>query len=182
METDRFDALTARLAPPLSRRGSISLLGGLGLGSLLAGATGARKKRRNRRRKLGCGAGTKRCRRKCISNAACCGGCPDGGVCQNGACTPCASGETPCGATCANLATDPANCGRCGRACHSGECLNGACSCTALTDCPEGCTCHPKTQGGGACGGRTTAKPCENFSCALGEVCLASFLLCTETC
>lgn len=184
MESDRFDAFTARLAAPLSRRRGVALLGLLGLGSLLAGDDAeARKKRKKKKKKgLTCGAGTKVCGRECIPDSSCCGSCPDGGFCRNGECTLCTSEETQCGTACVDLATDPANCGTCGRACPSGECLNGSCSCLVQPDCPVGCSCFEIPGGGGACGGDTTSRPCVNNVCDLGEVCLNYAFRCTEIC
>lgn len=184
MESDRFDALTARLAAPLSRRRSVGVLGVLGLGSLLtADDTEARKhKKKKKKKQLTCGTGTRVCGRECIPNSSCCGSCPDGGFCRNGECVVCTGGETRCGNACVNLATDPDNCGKCGRVCPMGQCVHGACACNGDERCPSGCGCYSSATGGGACGGPTTTKPCVDLLCGLGEVCLARSHICTQTC
>jgi formylglycine-generating enzyme required for sulfatase activity len=43
-------------------------------------------------------------------------------------CSSCAPGKADCNGTCANLASDAANCGACGKACAAGtSCQNGVC-------------------------------------------------------
>lgn len=39
----------------------------------------------------------------------------------------CEAPQTPCGTSCADLDSDPANCGACGHDCGGGECVAGAC-------------------------------------------------------
>lgn len=187
MESDRFDALTARLATPLSRRRSVGLLGMLGLGSLVAADdTEARKrkhKKHKKKPKLTCGAGTKVCGRECIPTSSCCGSCPNGGVCLNGACNLCTSEQTRCGDACVDLATDPENCGTCGRTCPSGDCRNGTCTCDARALCPSGCSCTSDAKGYAACSGNLTSTPCVDYACGLGKACTAGTTnLCTTTC
>jgi hypothetical protein len=46
----------------------------------------------------------------------------------------CQAGFTLCGNACANLSSDPADCGRCGGACNIGQqCASGRCQCAAGT-------------------------------------------------
>jgi hypothetical protein len=44
---------------------------------------------------------------------------------------PCGEGQTPCPLGCADLMTDPNNCGNCGKSCgenqQKGTCFNGLC-------------------------------------------------------
>jgi hypothetical protein len=136
-----------------------------------------------------CASGQVGCRDVCITlatdraNCGKCGAaCPAGAICQNGTCRFCEPGTTQCGNVCANLATDATNCGRCGRTCPTGQCLNGACTCGPQSDCPAGCSCYAEAHGGGACGGVATSKPCDNYYCGLGEVCIAGYVLCTTAC
>lgn len=188
MDANRFDVITAHLATPLSRRRSAGLLALLGLGSLVADDAEARrrrkkKKKKNKKQGLRCGVGTRVCGRECIPASACCGSCPNGSFCKDGACTTCTAEETNCGNVCANLATDPNNCGKCGRSCPSGECLNGACTCHGEeVPCPTGCDCIPEAHGGGACGGGYTDKECDNYFCGVGEVCQALYVQCRAMC
>ena len=72
--------------------------------------------------------------------------CAAGQTCVAGACQAsagCYPGETLCGATCANLTTANAHCGRCGNACPvwqgcaAGVCVN-SCPSSAYTACPIG--------------------------------------------
>ena len=50
MESNRFDALTARLAAPLSRRRSVGLLSLFGLGGFLASDTAAKRKKKKKKK------------------------------------------------------------------------------------------------------------------------------------
>jgi len=83
--------------------------------------------------------------------------CASGTVCLDGVCASpgatCAAGETECGGTCVDLASDPSNCGACGSACAAGAtCGSGVCATTITTvdggaacstdsDCPAGSDC-----------------------------------------
>jgi hypothetical protein len=121
MESDRFDALTARLAAPHSRRRSVGLLGLLGLGSAAALNEADAKKRKKKKKKK---KGNKRktttttlapvCRHQCATRecgddgcGGSCGECPGELVCRNGTCG-CPEGMDLCGGTC-HPACPPSN-------------------------------------------------------------------------
>jgi hypothetical protein len=71
------------------------------------------------------------------SGAPCAFECPGTSACSNGACACTKSSDTVCGAGCADLQTDPLNCGACGRICYTGApCVNGACGFCQSTGCP----------------------------------------------
>jgi Stigma-specific protein, Stig1 len=89
-----------------------------------------------------------------LSSVATCGGCSAcgaGQVCTKRSCqNACLPGEQSCGATsCANLASDPRNCGGCGQVCPLGDnnlnaptCVNGNCvvNCTGSSvSCSGSC-------------------------------------------
>lgn len=70
----------------------------------------------------------------------------------------CPAGETCCGGGCANLLTDPNNCGSCDNTCPTGQsCIDGTCTCTTTqcglvccpttTTCPDCPTCMPGSHG-----------------------------------
>ena len=94
----------------------------------------------------------------------------------------CSTPQTTCGSSCANLQTDPANCGSCGHACGTTEfCSSGVCvtSCASgLTVCSGACrntAIDPANCGGCglACTAGTNATPtCTasacGFTCATG--------------
>jgi hypothetical protein len=70
------------------------------------------------------------------------GTCSGGMSCMGGSCV-CPQGQTPCpNGGCANLLTDPLNCGSCGHACtKQAECANGACTCAQPADNADGHCC-----------------------------------------
>ncbi|MBI5533966.1 MAG: hypothetical protein HY898_14690 [Deltaproteobacteria bacterium] len=84
--------------------------------------------------------------------------CGAGMACNAGACTlSCQPGLTDCSGMCANLQTDPANCGQCALACSTGQvCTQGLCELVCvppLTKCGAVCV-DPQSDPGncGACG------------------------------
>lgn len=116
---------------------------------------------------------------------ACGVACGGGTTCTNGMCVPggcnggpsCAAGRTCCGAACADLASDAANCGSCARACRfanatstctAGACAIGACA-TGFGNCnvtaADGCEASLQSDRAncGACG----------LTCAAGLTCTA---------
>ena len=117
MDGPRFDALTRRLTAAFSRRNLLAALGA-GLLAMRPGGMDA----------------SARCRAAmatCTRDAACCSG-----ICARGRNVPihqrnrcaCTEGLVPCRGTCADIATDGANCGACGHACGLLEvCAAGAC-------------------------------------------------------
>lgn len=109
MESDHFDALTARLAVGFSRRHSVGLLGLLGLRSVVVPAeTVAKRRKKNKKKgkkkptttpspvcKPACGS------RTCGDNGCggSCGQCTGEMVCRNGTCR-CPEGKELCGGQC----------------------------------------------------------------------------------
>jgi hypothetical protein len=94
----------------------------------------------------------------------------------------CPAGQTACGMTCVNTATDAANCGRCGNACITGQtCTAGVCACpTGQTVCAGRCvTTATDTTNCGACGNACAT----GQSCSLGRcVCPVGQTLCGGRC
>ena len=97
-------------------------------------------------------------------------GCDDESECRDGFCVACpASLPIVCGGRCANLATDPENCGRCGARCERiacvppetacGRCEEGRASCDG--DCSNGCETDLTTDlcNCGSCGFDCSAAP-----------------------
>ena len=83
----------------------------------------------------------------------------------------CASGLTPCGAGCVDLASDPANCGACGTVCTNQQtCTAGGCACPGFTTaCGTSCVDLSGDEGNcGACG----------VTCGTGQECLGSACAC----
>jgi hypothetical protein len=81
----------------------------------------------------------------------------------------CASGQVSCGGSigCANLTTDPNNCGQCGTPCGAGTCVSGHCVCTATQiQCPTGCASTSNDPNNcGACGNRCGMGTCVSGQC-----------------
>ncbi|OJJ30821.1 hypothetical protein ASPWEDRAFT_44800 [Aspergillus wentii DTO 134E9] len=133
--------------------------------------------------------GNSQCAQWCAVNFA-----PDpGNVCTapaahgTGPCYECGPQNTNpdkvlCNKACANIKTDPNNCGSCGNVCPSGNCQNGKCTCVGKTcgtfqQCHTGgCVCFSTTEGIGACGSGVSCGPlktCQSSSeCASGEKCV----------
>jgi hypothetical protein len=98
-----------------------------------------------------CVGGTTLCNNACVetdSDPLNCGSCnnicPNGQVCNAGACDlSCSGGTTECSGFCVDTQTDPANCGACGTACVINEvCSNGTCASVCgggLTKCGNNC-------------------------------------------
>jgi hypothetical protein len=136
-----------------------------------------------------CGTGEAGCHGKCVPQAIFkdspydCGHC--GRVCGNneyccdgwcvadktgGKCSACPKGQSSCsGATpgsnyCADMQTDPKNCGACGKTCASGqECCGG--TCTAKQDDPRNCGAC-----GNACGSEQVCDHGACRTCAIGDI------------
>jgi len=135
-----------------------------------------------------------------------CGGCetdctvgarPAGNICSEGRCycgavgTSCSgalwctevteAGGESCG--CADLETDPSNCGACGTVCHAGEtCGGGSCACGGTASCAgarESTCCAPT----GCVNLDTDARHCGRCggACASGESCVAGSCVCGST-
>lgn len=145
MEEAQFDALTARLAAPLSRRRSVSLLAVLGWGGLTAASNANAKKKKKRKKKpkpaVAC---TPSCDRKV------CGGDGCGGTC--GECDACHECQ-------AEACVAKANGAACGDACH--QCQGGVCVALA-----EGSTCGVdscQTCQGGQCVVKLDGAACSEF-------------------
>jgi hypothetical protein len=109
----------------------------------------------------------------------------------------CPAGLTACGASCADLDTDPAHCGACGTSCDGTPCQAGACipACAdGLTDCEGACVdlasdaahcgaCDAPCDAAATCVGATCqpcddtnpecAPSCDGVQCAQGERCQA---------
>ena len=131
--TQRWDELTKSLAEPLPRREALrrlglvvasAVLGPLGLDSASAGKADPCKafcKCRSKRQQDQCLRACKTCKRDFGRLV---------GSCGNYFC--CRAGQTPCGSYCADLASDPYNCGACGFVCPSntacwyGECIDAS--------------------------------------------------------
>lgn len=111
MDPSRFDALARSLA---TRRTLSAALAAAGIGALVRGAEGKKKKK-------GCGKAKTRCGGACAdlgSDQANCGACGNA----------CGGGTLCCGGACVSVLTDPANCGACGARCDLDQrCVNGTC-------------------------------------------------------
>jgi hypothetical protein len=93
MDDHRFDALTTRLASGLSRRRSLGLLAGLGMGAGVLGdeAAGKRKKKKKKKPCPPCvGRKKGKCKKRLVDGTAC-----TGGTCRGGQCLRCADPARP---------------------------------------------------------------------------------------
>jgi hypothetical protein len=153
METDRFDAMTARLAQALTRRRSLGLLAALGAATSLGSDAEAGKKKGKKKGKKGkktpkpCGGACGACQ-TCVSGTctqvidgtACSGS----GACFAGQCLTCTGGEVPVDGLCAKLCTVNADCGEDNVFCHTYYANNGPRYCMrgqnfdTTPDCPSG--------------------------------------------
>jgi hypothetical protein len=176
MDDTRFDTLTRILATTPTRRRSLGLLAGVGLGGLATllgspqgevGEAEKRNRKQNRNRKQhrrkdkrkrkpeqprtgDCDTGTKACNGTCIDTSRCCtdDDCAAGQVCDvNQACV------TP---------ACPADTKRCGTECIASE------ACCTNAECTSGQTCEP-----GSCTCPTGTKPC-NGSCIASDQCCST--------
>src|SRR5829696_3210296 len=104
MESDRFDALTARLAAPLSRRTSVGLLGVLGIGSVgIADQANAKGKKKPLCLNGQTIKASGKKRKKLLTQGATAGACPRcTPQCQGKAC-----GADGCGGTCGTCGDVP---------------------------------------------------------------------------
>lgn len=160
MDAQRLDDLARLLSARLPRRTPLVAIGLVAFGAITRPDRDAVAKKKKRRKK--CKSGTKKCGKKCIPNNECCGGCGN---------------KVCCDGICADLATDPSNCGACNRQCSRDVCVNGACECVLFgAPCPSGCTCSRSNDSSKfACVGPITATPCsEDTDCGLGAICLAA--------
>ena len=116
-----------------------------------------------------------------LNEAANCGACnmrcPSGVQCIDGRCG-CAAGQTLCGATCINTASDRMNCGRCGNACPGVQsCYDGVCCVVGRASCDgnaaNGCETDVATEFRcGGCAVRCTGSQlCAPVPFAPGYVC-----------
>jgi hypothetical protein len=89
---------------------------------------------------------------QCCPSGTC---CPKTGLCCSTGC--CTSGQHCCSNACADLQTDPANCGSCGHVCQTdANCVNGSCVCPVV---PAPTVCGPSFCAPGVCspGGLTSS-------------------------
>ena len=129
METDRFDAVTARLAQGLTRRRGLGLLAALGgIAALAPDAEAGKKKGKKKRGKkkpkpqpAACGGACGPCQ-SCLSGV--CTQVADktactGGTCFDGQCLVCSGGKVPVDGLCARLCETNADCGEANVYCHT---------------------------------------------------------------
>jgi hypothetical protein len=142
-----------------------------------------------------CGVGLQLCDGQCVSLAsdashcgACNNVCPEGQVCEQGACTiGCEATicQTAAGSECVSLSEDPNHCGACNNACAEGYiCVNAQCvlDCGALSECNGVCVdLLTDVANCGTCG---TACPAdETWTCTNGVcACSEGLELCGDAC
>lgn len=167
MESDRFDALTTRLAHGLTRRRGLGLLAALGAASLAADSTAGKHKKKKKKKKKPqpCGGACNSCQ-ACV-NGACAQlaegtSCPGNGACFAGACRTCPSGKSSVDGLCATPCTSGADCA-------TGICLKMANHNDANVDDPRKFCIVDDNQNGG------TLAACPNgrsSDCANGHLCV----------
>ena len=87
-----------------------------------------------------------------------CGAQASGRICRGGACQCPSDRSVVCGGACADLATDPRNCGSCGTACLAGAwCDGGRCACATPQSYCAGTGCVDLSADTGNCGACGTA-------------------------
>ena len=120
--------------------------------------------------------------------------CAMGDTCQNGNCVAptscnggpvCTGGKQCCTSGCANVETDPRNCGRCNLLCPPGDtCQTG--NCTAPASCNGGPVCTGTDQccATGCSDVETDPKNCGRCGnpCAVGDACIAGACVVQTTC
>jgi hypothetical protein len=100
--------------------------------------------------------------------------CPNGKHCDNGACFCNDTTRADCGSSCADLMSDPLNCGLCGNVCGMGtSCVGGACLATGCAGGKRVCAgvCTDTQTDPANCG------MCGN-ACGGGRVCVAGACQC----
>ena len=165
MATDRFDALTARLAGGLTRRRGLGLLAALGAATLAADPAAGKHKKKKHKKKKPCGGACGSCQ-ACV-NGACAQladgvACPGNGACLAGVCRTCPSGKTSVDGLCAKLCTSGADCA-------TGICLDIANHSDANVDDPRKFCIVDDNQNG------NTMPSCPNgrsSDCAFGNLCV----------
>ncbi len=90
----------------------------------------------------------------CVGNLQTCTLCGGDSVTRGCTSLVCDPGLTNCGGTCADLTSNPSNCGACGNSCATGFCCDGTCG----TDCGGGICC----QGGVCCNTAIGIFCCDN--------------------
>ncbi|HPH64443.1 MAG TPA: hypothetical protein PLF40_01820 [Kofleriaceae bacterium] len=116
-----------------------------------------------------------------------CETCPDGGGGNSLYChaSSCLASEATCNGVCANLQSDPDNCGACGTTCGDGmSCYSGVCAPSCAASNEQSCSgvCLDTNSDENHCGNCTTVCPasqtCEAGTCG----CTATQVTCGGTC
>jgi hypothetical protein len=193
---NHWDEFSKSLAEPLPRRESLRRLGFALAGAVLSplglrsASAGHHPKQQSDPCKAFCKCRNKRQQDQCLKVCKACGSNPArlGGSCGNYFC--CSAGLSSCGNYCANLGSDPWNCGACGYVCDEpgpyeyGACINGRCeyACAGGTvDCNGFCTFLGWDSGNcGACGNVCpgSAPVCNQGFC----VCPSGMAVCDGEC
>jgi hypothetical protein len=137
MESEKFDALVARLSTHVTRRRSLGALGALGIaGASLASEAEAKKKKKKKKKKKGdsggttttlappsCPGGQRLCHGSCISVDACCvtSECAAGQMCTRGFCA-CPGNAIACGDRCCDKASEICEIDAGVTSCRAGTC------------------------------------------------------------